>query len=237
MSDNQDVEELVLPGNSKALKTLWPKLDEPRQFKDKKGKANGKLRYESTFLLPDDSDDLKTVKSKLGAIMKAKWGTSAVNPAGRDPGVYVTVDGKKVKLKLPLNDGNAMAAEGLSTGKDRSFCAGGQVMKTATEYPVAIFDARKRDEKGVPLRITDKEAIKNLIYGGSHTAAEVKFRSYDAVGTNPPGITAYLQKICFVSDGDRIASEGGGDTFKAVQGAVVNTDPTGGAGMDDEIPF
>lgn len=232
-----DFEEVVLLGISKAVRTVWPQLAEPRQFKDKKGKANGKLRYESTFLIPDDSDDLKVIKSALAKIIKAKWGAIEANPANRDPGLYVKIDGKSVRLKLPVQNGDDMATEGLSSGKDRSFCAGSQVLKTATEYAVAVFDARKRDGDNRPLRVTDKDSIKNMVYSGAYTSAEIKFRSYDAVGTNPPGVTAYLQKICFVHDGEKIVGEGGGDTFKAVQGAVVQTDPTGGAAADDEIPF
>jgi len=237
MSKHEDFEETLLIGQERAVRVVWPVLDKPRQFRDKKGKESGKLRYEASFLLPDDHPDLKAHRQTLAKLIKQKWGAVTINPEGRDPGVYAMVDGRQIRLKFASTDGNELVAEGMAKGKDRSFAAGHTVLKTATEYPVPVFDARQRDKAGVPLRVSEPDAIKSLIYGGSYVAAEIKYRTYDPVGTNPPGITIYLQKICFVEDGDRIASEGGGDTFKAVQGAVVDTDPTGGAELDDEIPF
>lgn len=253
MSKEQDATALL--GASKAVRIPWATLDEPRKFKGKDGKESGEPKYSGTFLIPADHPDLKEHKQLIAKLLKDKYGDKVSFSEGK---IYIDdldEDGEtiKVKLKLPFSSGDVEAMKAMEKGKDRSFCAGMVLLKTSSLYPIPVFDARQRDEKGEPMLVglgsepsdddsTDTKAergrIKKVLYGGCFVAAEVKYRTYPKHGTNPPGVTAYLQKVCFVKDGDRIASGVSGDVFTSVQGAVTKDDPTGGEGLeDDDISF
>lgn len=236
-------------GLSRAVRMPWADLSVSRETKDQGGKGTGKLRYGATFLLPLDHEDLKAHKQAIAKLLKDKYADGVTFENGK---AYIEEKGDKIRLVLPFHDGDEMAMNAMAREKDHGFCSGHIVLKTSSQYPVNCFDARQRDSKGVPVFVgigvdgalegdpiltPQAEAVKEVFYGGCFVAAEVKYRTYK-VGTNAPGVTAYLQKVCFVHDGDRIASGARGDTFSAIQGAVTNEDPTGGASeADDEITF
>jgi len=219
MRDKEQEVTLEL-GLTKAVRAIWPGLHEARKFKDEQGRENGEPKYSATFLIPADHPDLKAHKQEVAKLARAKFGAAS--------------DLKT--LKFPFVSGDDEAMKAIEKGKDRSYCAGAVLLKTASQYPVAVFDARRRDAQGQPILVSEPEAIKALIYSGCQVAAQVKYRTY-RVGSNQPGVTAYLQKVCFVADGERIAGSVSGDVFRSVQGAVTTADPTGGAELDDEIPF
>jgi len=235
MTQTKEQEAQLDIGIAKAARILWATLDEARPFKDKSGKENGKPKYSATLFLPNDSAELKAHKDAVVSLLKAKYGAK-LSFSQEEKAFYAEVDGRKMKLALPFHNGDEEVVAGMSTGKDRSFCAGGMLIKTSSQYPVPCFDARKRDSSGNPAAVTDKEAIKATFYSGCFGAATIKYRTYDKVGSNPPGVTAYLQKACFVHDGDRIASGANSSNFAQVQGAVTEYNPTDVA-ADDEISY
>lgn len=220
MSAVKDSEVVLDFGIQKAVRCPWSSLQEPRRFKDEQGRESGEPKYDATFLIPNDHPELKKLKSECVRIARERFGAD--------------VDLKT--LKFPFSNGDEQALKASARDKDHSFCEGMVVLKTSSQYEVPVFDARQKDSSGNPVLVA-KDAIKSTVYGGCFVAAQVKFRTYK-VGSNQPGVTAYLQKVCFVHDGDRIGGSADGSTFAAVQGAVTNEDPTGGAGMpDDDIPF
>ena len=220
-------------GIAKAARILWPNLDEARSFKDKQGRESGKPKFSATFMLPNDSAELAEHKKAVVGLLKAKYGADLKFNA-ETKRFSVTIDGRSLELALPFHSGDEEAMRAMSAGKDRSFAMGQTFIKTSSQYAVPVFDARQRDSAGVPLAVTDKAAIKATVYSGSFGAGTLKYRTYDKVGTNPPGVTAYLQKICFVTDGEKIAAGASGVNFAAVQGAVVQTSAAAG---DDDIAF
>lgn len=234
-------EETLELGLTKAVRAPWTTLDEPRRFKDKSGKENGEPKYSASFLLPEDHEDLKSHKTAVLKMLKDKYGDKVSFANGFCYLAKKDSDGEdvKVKLKLPFSSGDQEANKAMETGKDRTYCAGHTILKTSSQYPVPVFDARHKAANGEPICVEEPADIKKLVYGGCFVAAQVKYRCYDAVGEGKPGVTAYLQKVCFVHDGDKIKGAGAsGDVFSAVQGAVTTEDPTAGEGIgDDDIPF
>jgi hypothetical protein len=84
-----------------------------------------------------------------------------------------------------------------------------------------------------------RATAKDKFYSGVNVLAQFNFEAYDGVDPNPDGVTAYLNMICSLGTGDRVMGAGASaaDVFKGYVGSMSNIDPTGGLGLDDEIPF
>lgn len=231
-------------GITKAVRALYPRIDRLRGYVDKKTKIESERKtVDITFLVPKDHPELKAHKAAVADLLKKKFGSRLVFEDGK---AFEQIGPKRVPLALPFLDGDEDAAVALATDKDLSYLAGHYRIKADTTpnrngvLDFAVFDARQRDGRGNPVLVTEPEAIRKLVYSGCFVAGNIAYGTKDANGGNLAGVKAYLKSVCFVGDGERIGFdrvEAQANMFAQVQGAVVEVDATGGATIDDEIPF
>ena len=199
-----------------------PNLFEARAF-GKKGKEQGEPKFSANFLLVPDGVDLKELKALAAKVARAKW-----------------PDRPFSELKFPFEDGNKKADKRKKTsGKDDGdFQRGFVVMAGRSKYEPrlsAIVNGKVIDYEG-PARA----AAKDKFFFGAEVLAQFNLVAYDGVGSNPDGVTVYLNAVLATGKGKKIA--GGGqsakETFGGYLGSATTEDPTaGGSDMDDDITF
>ena len=209
MSEENSPTGLYAVSNTATL--LYPKLFEAVPYM-KDGKPKGEPKFSCVFLLKTSHPELTELQKKAVAVAKEKW-----------PGLPVK------NVVFPFKKGDEIAAKAEKNGKKREFYEGMIVLPAATgaKYPPRITDATKGFSQ-----VTDHERL----YSGCEVVFEVNFKPYgdpdDA--KNPPGITAYLQRVCFVKDGKRIQTgKSDADVFSKVVGRESDEDPTAGADEDE----
>lgn len=191
--------------------------------------GRGDPKFEVQVIFPPDHPDYLPMKKATADIARKKFGA---NVNIRDDLRLKFVNGDE---EYEINANNPDAAK----AKEYPQLQGQIVLKLRSKNPITVFDTRVRDARGIPVEITDKEAIRSTIYAGCYVSMKLTFATYDAPDrTSKPGVTIYPEQICFVKDGERLSSGGKSDGggFAAVQGAVSDEDPTGSE-LDDEIPF
>lgn len=208
-------------GKIKPVRVLFnPALAEARKIGGK-----GDAKFEVQIGLEADHPDLLPLKKEMARIARERWGQDT--------------DLKKLQLKFVNGDDEydycANKMEPADKRKEYPQLKGLQIMKLRSKNPISVFDVRQRNEKGVPVEITDAETIRRVIYAGSYVSMKLTLATYDEISdrdpnkARPPGVTVYPEQICFVADGERLTSGGNSDGsgFAAVQGAVSAEDPTG----------
>jgi hypothetical protein len=204
---------IIMFGKLEQARIVFPNLFTPKKFK-RNGKESGEAKYSALFMFPKDHPDLAAIKTRAVEVAKAKW-----------PGV----DTKS--LKFPFSDGNAQKAKAEADSKDGAFYEDMILLKTSSKFEPVVLDARND-----PLSETIDQ---KLVYSGCYVAAEVNFVAYDRTQADgKDGVTCYLNIVCYVRKGERIAGRNAAEAFRGIRGQASNEDPTGGAlGLDDEIPF
>lgn len=196
-----------------------PHLFEAQSFQ-RDGKAKGEPKFGTNLVFPNDSTDLKAIKTLAAQVARAKWPTRAFT-----------------EIKWPFSSGDKLAdARKAKAGKDDGAYQRGHVVINAK--------SKYRPKLGVIEggRIIDLETeeqiakFKARFYFGALVFAELNLVAYDG-GSNPDGVTAYLNQVLSTGKGEKLASGGSStsETFKAYIGSVSGADPT--QGLDDEIPF
>jgi hypothetical protein len=195
------------------VRAAFMTLFEPKPFM-KDGKPKGEAKYSATFLIPETSPELAPLKSALAAAAQAKWAKRALS-----------------ELKFPITSGAKMADKATAKSKDGSFYLGNVVLKTSSKYPPILSVLNN----GAILTL-DSDALKaqwkSKFYNGCMVAASVNLVPYEG-DEGADGITAYVQSVLWVADGERIGGRDQAEVFKDYVGSVTAEDPFG----DDEIPF
>lgn len=201
-------------------------VTEAKKFK-RKGKETGEAKFSATFIFKPDSKDLAAAKAKAVEVFKAKF------------------PGKELKgAKFPFANGDTEAAKRLAKlaaenkeGPKYDFLAGHICMKAASKYPVQL--AIIEGGKIIDLSPEAVASHKSKFYAGVQCLAEVTFVAYEGVDAgDPDGVTAYLNTFVSLNKGDKLlGGRSAAETFKGYAGTKTDEDPTGGAGLDDEIPF
>lgn len=210
--------------------TAHPHFIEPVKFK-RNGKETGEAKYSGVWCFEPNSTDLANLKAKAAEAAKAKW-------PGRALG----------ELQFPFKDGTKecerrlakLKAEGKDEGERGDFMKGKVLMKASSKFQPKLSVWLPGSK--APVELTDEAAFKahgGKFYFGVQSMVEVNFVPYDAVREgDKDGITAYVQQVCSINKGERLAGgRSAAETFKGYSGTVSNEDPTGGSAMDDEIPF
>lgn len=207
-------------GTERPVRLLFPPaLAEPRAA------GKGEPKYEVQIGFEKDHPELLALKKHIASAAREKWGADVDIRNG---------------LNLKFVDGDEEYAYYEKKGKDYSQVKGLTIMKLRSAQPIACFDARQKNAKGLPLEVNDARSMKSLFYPGAWVALKLTAATYDAIITreNPnakPGVTFYPEELCFVADGERI---GGGPAartgagFATIQGEITDTNP-----LDDDIPF
>lgn len=216
----------IFIGVTQPVRVLFPpKLDEPVKF-DGKGDA----KFEITIGFPEDHPDyleMYQICERLAGEKAEDWGLSEIK-------LYENVD---VKFKSGDEEYEYYAnLKDETKRREYPFLKGMILMKLRSKEEIGVFDTRRRDSAGVPVKITNKDEIRSTIYAGALVSLRLTFATYDAIidKKNPdanPGITTYPEQVCFAhDDGVRLSRSGNdsGQGFAAVQGAMSAEDPTGG---------
>lgn len=199
---------------NEAVRGVYMSIFEPKTFQ-KNGKSVGDPKFSLLLLIPKESGEINGLKSKMAEAAKAKWPTRAMS-----------------ELKFPISTGEKVAEKAKVKGKNRDFALGHLVLSTRSKFPPTISVL----ENGKIITL-DSDALKakykGKFYSGSFVAVSVNFVAYEG-DMGEDGITAYIQSVLWVKDGERI---GGGrdqsEVFKQYMGSTTDEDPLN----DDEIPF
>ena len=228
MANKQVYANDIYIGKTKPVRVLFtPKLAEAAKIDGK-----GDPKFEVQIGFDKDHPDVLPMKKEMARIAKEKWGSD--------------VDLKSLQLKFLDGDREyELSANHPIADKRREYphLKGLTIMKLRSKNPITVFDVRQRNDKGVPVEISDSETIRKIVYAGAYVSMKLTFATYDGIvdrdptKSRPPGITVYPEQICFVADGERLAagSKSDGSGFAAVQGQVSDENP--GVDLDDEIPF
>lgn len=198
----------------------FPNLLEAKAVQ-KNGKPTGEPKFSANFEFSGDHVDLPRLKAEAVAVAKAKW-------PGRD----------LKTLAFPFTSGDKLADKAKERSKDREFSRGKAVLTARSKFQPRL----SLIEGGRAVDLEDEAAIKlhgKKFYSGVQALAQFTFTAYDGVGNNPDGVNAYLDLVLSLNKGERLAGGGpsAAEVFKDYVGTVSNEDPTGGATLDDEIPF
>lgn len=206
------------------VRMAFGNLTEPRVV-GKRGAA-GTPKYSGTFVFDKDSPDLKKLKEVALSVMKAQW-------PGRPPS----------EVKFPFADGTKKIEQEVKKAerekrapKKMDFFENKVVFSARSKFPVQL--CQLVNGSVVPFEGPDLAKAAKLFYNGCYVVPAVNFVPYEGQAQdgfgNPDGVTAYLEAVMFIEDGERI---GGGktpaETFSGWAGSVSDEDP----GLDDEIAF
>lgn len=196
----------------------FPNVLEARAVMNK-GKPSGEPKFSLNFEFPGDHPDLKPLKDLAVRVAKEAF-----------PGVPLA------SLHFPFTSGDKLADEATAKGKEREWSRGRAVLVTRSKFEPAIGVIL--NGKLVAFEGDARPRAKPYFYTGVSAGGKITFQPYDT--PQGKGVTAYLSQVVSLNTGERLTGAGGveeNDTFKGYIGIAKNEDPTGGAGLDDEIPF
>ena len=209
---------------------MHPHLDAPQPFM-KNGKAAGEPKYSASFLLDADSKDLGLLKALVLRVAQEAF-----------PGRNIVADFKAGKFSLPFKDGTKQAddrkakCEAAGKAADGEFQRGKGIVvgRSGADKPPALayLDGGKLAEV-TQANTAAAAKVKEIFFFGAKVVAVIYFKAYEG-GSNPDGVTGYLNSVLAVGGGERL---GGGrqsatETFKEYQGTVTDDNP-----LDDETSF
>lgn len=195
------------------VRGVYLNVFDPKPFK-KNGKEVGEPKFSITLMIPPDYSDLPGLKGKIAEAARSKWSTRALS-----------------ELKFPLGSGDKAAEKAKARGKNRDFMKGLLVLTARSKYPPTLSVL-----EGGKIITLESDALKakykSKFYSGCFVAASVNFVPYDA-DDGDDGVTAYIQSLLWVKDGERIGGRDQDEVFKSYMGTTTAEDPLG----DDDIPF
>ena len=205
---------------TKPVIMTFPNLFKARVFKGKGGKELGEPKFDASFVLEPDADDLKAMKALCVKIAKANRPSADLK-----------------SMAFPFKSGDKLAEKAAEKGKKNEVVKGKVVLSARSKYQPRLSGF----ENGKIVDYDDETAIaraKGKFFPGALVYAQFNFVWYDEVGQGPAGVNAYLNMVLSTGKGDRL---GGGrpaaEVFSGYVGNISNDDPTAGQTVDDEIPF
>jgi hypothetical protein len=220
-----------------AVRAAFMNIIAARSFQ-KAGQAKGEPRYDATFILEPDSEDLKAVKDLAITLAKAN------NPGKKLVARRLTQneldDGGYVEINVPWKDGTKLADKAREAGKDQEFFRGKIVLKAGSKYAPAL--SAIQGAKVVEFNDPDTRSTHaKEFYSGGFYAPMIGFNTYKASGDpsesgyKPGGVGLWLNAICFVKNGPRLGGAGvnAAEVFKGYIGSVTEENP----GSNDSEEF
>ena len=203
---------------AREVRMLFPNLYEAKAV-TRNGKAVGEPKFSARLKIAStDTKTIDAIKAKAVEVAKAHFGAN--------------VDLKS--LKWPFTDGAKEAERSKAKGKDGSIFEGGFIVTSRSKYQprLSIFQGANK----APQELADATlaAAKGKFYSGCYVLPQLNFVAYDAVGEGgKPGVTAYLDQVMWVKDGERIGGSSAAEAFKGYQGSVTDENPLD-TGLDDD---
>jgi len=200
------------------VRGVYLNVFDAKPFK-KNGKEVGDPKFGITLMMPTDYGELPGLKAKIAEAARSKWPTRNLS-----------------ELKFPLGTGDKAAEKAKAKGKNRDFMKGLLVLTARSKFPPTLSVL-----EGGKIITLESDALKakykSKFYSGCFVAASVNFVPYEADGDDPDGVTAYVQSLLWVKDGERIGGRDQAEVFKSYMGTTTDEDPLGGDNLDDDIPF
>lgn len=207
---------------NEAVRGAYINVFDAKAFK-KNGKDVGDPKFGVTFIMDPSYAGLAALKAKLTEAAKSKWPSRPVS-----------------ELKFPLTSGDRAADKAKAKDKDREFMRGHLVLTARSKFPPILSVL----ENGRIITL-DSDALKakykSKFYSGCYVAASVNLVPYEGEekddGTTADGVTAYLQSLLWVKDGERLGgTRDQTEVFKSYMGTTTSENPLADD-LGDEIPF
>ena len=192
MSNNRS-DPLISPTGILGFHSLFAK----DSWRDEKTGAESTPRYKADVLLdPDDTGELWDAIYEVATVATGK--------SEEDIEAAITHGG----FSVPLKDGDQIARDREAQGKSADLVKGKEILRAGT-----VFNANGDNaEGGVFIVDQDAKEVKwdrsGMLYPGCKVRMSVTFGYYKN-GTNE-GVTAYLNGVQFVEDGERVGQDKSG---------------------------
>lgn len=211
---------------AKEVRALFCSVVTPRQFKNEQGKEVGDAKFDITLSIP--GADLKPLVEKAASVAKEKF-------PGRDL--------KDLKWPWMTSEKFAdyAAKRAAKKGKSPAECetaraealklvpAGSFALKASSKFEVAL--GVLEGQKIIDATAANRAVIGKKFYNGCYVIPGVNFVAYTGKKVDDPdGVTAYLDSVLWVKDGERIGggSPSASERFKHYAGTVTTEDPMEG---------
>lgn len=206
---------------------LHPNLLVAKPFM-KNGKQKGDPKFSGNFMFEATSEDLRLLKLLAIQIGAEKW-----------PGRNIVAEWRKGEFGLPFMDGtkraDERAAECLKQNKpaDGEFQRGKMIVVARSGQDKAPALSVIQGNRVVDLTDANRGALGGQFYFGQKVLSRFYLKAYEG-GNGPDGVTAYLNAVCSVGGGERLAGgpKSGSEIFAGYAGKVTGVNP-----VDEEIPF
>lgn len=167
------------------VRLSYPWLAEPRPSSD-----GGQPKYSATLLI--DKNEIALGKDGKTTMQRIK---EALKDAEAEYREKNGVNSLPPKPSHTIHDGDELKDTGEEYGPE---CKGCYVITVTTKTPPLFLDKYRCE--------VDPADIEKEFYAGCYVRASINFKGYSFNGKK--GITAYLNGIMKVADGDRLGSQG-----------------------------
>lgn len=175
-------------------------------------------RWEMALLFDADHPDLPAIKAVCKRIAESK-----------SPGITASATAWKFPWASADNFIEKQRATKGDKAPDNDFMRGKVLFNSHTLLYEPRLSVLMPGRGVVDFKDEARATVRDKFYAGCQVLAEFNFVWYPS-NNGPPGVTAYLNKVCSLNKGER---RGGGqsssDTFSAYVGKVSAIDPTAGA--------
>lgn len=186
------------------------------------GRKTDREQWDMTVLMRADSADLAALKQLVVTVFRGKF-----------PEIDIS---DKRNWQYPWEAGEDFIERGKAkaraTGKeppDNEFMLGHVLVKAHAVKYAPNISVLVPGRGVVDFRDDARLTAKDKFYPGCQVLAEYNVASHK-VGTNKPGVTLYLNKVCSLNKGERRGGgRSGAETFGAYVGKMSAVDPTAGA--------
>ena len=227
MAEAKHTEQFTLSG----VRLFHPNLVIPRKFKNPQGQESGEPKYSALFGMDPNRPDFTEMKRLATLVAK--------------DAAYVDDEGNLIpmnNLSWPFITGDKLADKakklveaGAAKARSAEYYRGLIVIKARTLRPPGL--AYVQGKQIVELDMDDEIGRKKhtgKFFFGAEVWADITFSAHQ-VGSNKPGVNAYLNSVMATGKGERLGGfTPASERFKGYLGQMSGEDPT--AGQDPDEP-
>ena len=203
-------------------------LFHPRAFRNQPADT---AKYDSGILLRPDHPDMPALRQLFVEVATQRWPGRALNT-----------------LAFPLKVGDQVADNAKAKAKDAEYARGYFVIQARSKFPPRL-SAVVNGQLIVFEDDAQRASAAPYFYDGVQAYVQINFFTYDGVGANPDGVSAGLNVINSLNQGDRLklgsVTSNPTEIFSGLAGHISMVDPTkrGDGGVpapgapDSGLPF
>lgn len=225
MSEKKPFDNTGIVATKNPATMVWPSLGEPKPYKDPKTGAEGKPKFQATFILPADHPDLAELKKAAVAVARAKWPGCALKQASN----AAPLDG----IFWPFKNGSDSATK---NDKVKALAAGKVMLSTSSVKQPTLCLIKDGALVALESAAAIASHLSTAFYSGVDAIFEVNFKAWDG-SKGEKYVSAYVNAVVSYGTGEKITGAPPvAERFKGYVGQKTTEDPTSGS-LDDEIPF